>query len=600
MQLAPGTVVDEKFEIRSLIGEGGMGKVYRAFQPQLNREVALKMVFIPGEEDPESRARLGREVLAISKLHHRNIVALYAYGRWHSFPYAILELVEGETLQSRLKANRPLPCELILLLLRQLCDAMAHAHNLGVVHRDLKPANILVSQRGDEVLIKIIDFGLAKLLPTFGKQVTKLTQTGMAVGSVLYMSPEQCVGGEIDHRADIYATGAILHHCLTGNPPFTYDNSMAVMYAHINEAPNIGSLPTAQTHGRESELCRIAARCMAKDPADRYQSAAELCQDLDRIESGEKLAITLPGTSRKRKKNWNFRSPYLKPLAAAVLAAILCGTAATLFMHNLQYHEVLMDQGDWQRKVSSGNSLSRWQTFRATKQEHYMQPSAEIDALQAILKQNSSDHALDLSLQTTLCKIDLVDRQLRYGDGLSAADNLKDVLQKPVITPADRYYRDEMLKAAVDMVCTNTKSSAVRATLTNHIWSVLDAIKADTSQADRAVTLVNYLSQLNNNYSPSILSTDKILAVCPKDSHRAWRTLADSLLLLCDKYVALKDAKKAELVADKVADILQKHDEPSEDLSYRLGQSISSIKELDKSYNPVLPEPRNDRFRTPW
>jgi serine/threonine protein kinase len=279
-----GTTVDKKYEVQALLGAGGFGNVYQARQLQLERTVALKMMNETVPDDDTSRARFEREAIAVSGLKHRNIVLFYGYGTWNRAPYMVMELIRGESLDTLLRAGNPLPVELAISLVKQICEALACAHAHGVVHRDLKPSNImLVKQDSGETIIKLIDFGLAKLLPGAALQSQKLTEVGIAVGSVLYMSPEQCRGKPADERSDIYAAGCILYQCLVGTPPFNADNSVAVMYQHLHQ-PASSLFETSSAELSEyPALELLLGRAMAKNPDDRFQTVEEMLAELAAI-----------------------------------------------------------------------------------------------------------------------------------------------------------------------------------------------------------------------------------------------------------------------------------------------------------------------------
>jgi serine/threonine protein kinase len=286
-----GSTIDERYELLSEIGRGGMGAVYKAKQHPFDRIVALKM--LPGQlGDAEAHARFEREAMAISALQHKNIVLFYGYGVWCGAPYMVMEHVDGRSLQNLLQKNEPLEPKFALRIIEQIAEGLSCAHAHGLVHRDLKPSNVMIVGDEGNFVAKIIDFGLAQLMPSFGKDVQKLTEAGAAVGSVLYMSPEQCIGKETDARSDIYALGAIFHHCLTGVVPFTGDHSVSVMHQHVSEAtPRLdSSLPDS------AALQALIDHAMQKDPKDRYQSADEFLADIRQLLKGNASVLAAKKT----------------------------------------------------------------------------------------------------------------------------------------------------------------------------------------------------------------------------------------------------------------------------------------------------------------
>ncbi len=239
MPLAAGTRLDS-FEIVAPLGAGGMGEVYRARDPILKREVAIKVLPAYVAQDPERLRRFEQEAQAAAALNHPNILAVHRFGTFEGAPYMVSELLEGGTLGRQL-SHGPLPVRKAIDYGVQIASGLAAAHEKGIVHRDLKPDNIFVTKDGR---VKILDFGLAKLTeaksaPADGPTVTRQegTEPGMVLGTVGYMSPEQVRGETADHRADIFAFGAILYEMLTGKRAFRKPTSTETMTAILNEDP---------------------------------------------------------------------------------------------------------------------------------------------------------------------------------------------------------------------------------------------------------------------------------------------------------------------------------------------------------------------------
>jgi serine/threonine protein kinase len=263
MSLEAGTLIGP-YEIIALIGSGGMGDVYKARDTRLDRIVAIKTL-----HNPSALERFQREARAISSLNHPHICALYDIGP----DYLVMEFVDGKPLGGPMPASQALP------LAVQIADALAHAHSNGIVHRDLKPGNILVTRNG----VKLLDFGLAKLLKP-AKTVTDstvtaaLTEQNTILGTLLYMSPEQVEGGEITARTDIFSFGLVLYEMLTGNRAFHGKNQASVIGEILHkQPPSVSSLQPLTP----LELERVVESCLAKDPADRFQSARDLRRTLE-------------------------------------------------------------------------------------------------------------------------------------------------------------------------------------------------------------------------------------------------------------------------------------------------------------------------------
>jgi serine/threonine protein kinase len=309
MQVHTGELIDGRYEIIGTLGSGGFGAVFKARHRLLDRIVALKILNDELTAGSEAEARFEREALLISSLLHRNLVRFYGYGVWNSAPYMVMEYLQGTSLEEYLGSSA-LPLPRALDLIKQVCEGLACAHANGVVHRDLKPGNIMVIENEDgHETIKIIDFGLAKTLSRFGPSSQKLTAEGFAVGSVLYMSPEQCLGKSVDNRTDIYALGCTLHAALTGSSPFTDQHSVVVMHKQVAEAPVAldQSRPDLEF---PSGLQNILNKSMAKDPDDRYQTVEEFRHDIELIEQGRtheisaKHAVTPPADRSVSTKKW--------------------------------------------------------------------------------------------------------------------------------------------------------------------------------------------------------------------------------------------------------------------------------------------------------
>jgi len=265
------------YRILEKVAAGGMGVVYRARDEQLERDVAVK-VLPPGTlSDETARRRFRKEALALAKLSHPNIETVYEYGTQDGMDFLVLEYVPGKTLGDRLVGG-PLAEKEIVALGMQIAAALEEAHERGIVHRDLKPANIAISARGEA---KVLDFGLAKLLrPDEELTTDKLSDTGMAAGTLPYMTPEQLRGEVVDARADVYAIGAVLYEMATKCKPFGEELPSRLIDAIIHQQP---VSPRVLNRRISAELERIIVKCLEKDPESRYQSAKELRADLRRL-----------------------------------------------------------------------------------------------------------------------------------------------------------------------------------------------------------------------------------------------------------------------------------------------------------------------------
>jgi Tol biopolymer transport system component/predicted Ser/Thr protein kinase len=299
------------YRIVRLLGRGGMGDVYAAEDARLNRLVALKILSQITPDDTERLERFRREAQAIAALKHPNVVTIYSVEEVDSAPFLTMELVEGKSL-AELMMPHGMKLGQVLDLASQLADAIAAAHQHGIVHRDLKPSNVMV---GDDGRLKVLDFGIAKL-----KQKTRnggdfttyeLTAEHAVIGTASYMSPEQAEGRPVDHRADIFSFGIVLYEMATGTRPFKGESTTSILSAILKDVP----APAASLNpGVPGELDRVIRRCLAKDPAHRYQDAIDLRNDL------KDLADTLP--TERRRTSAGRRAAYAFAAIAAVAAAV--------------------------------------------------------------------------------------------------------------------------------------------------------------------------------------------------------------------------------------------------------------------------------------
>jgi serine/threonine-protein kinase len=304
--------------ISAELGGGGMGVVYKAIDIKLDRPVALK--FLPPEltRDPDAKRRFVHEAKAASALQHHNICTIHEIDETDDGRLFIsMDCYEGETLK-QIVAKGPSPVDLAINTVVQAAEGLAKAHEAGVVHRDIKSANLIMTSDG---VLKILDFGLAKLVGQ-----TKMTKTGMTVGTVCYMSPEQARGDAVDHRTDIWSLGVILYEMLTGQLPFRGSHEQAVIYQVVHEIPE----PiTALRTDAPIELERIVNKALAKDPGERYQHVAEFLIDIKSIDKAVESKAATAGHTKARPLNRK-KAVWYGSIAAVVVSLIGAGL---LFLH---------------------------------------------------------------------------------------------------------------------------------------------------------------------------------------------------------------------------------------------------------------------------
>jgi serine/threonine protein kinase len=328
--LTPGAIIDNRYEVLSLLGKGGCGCVYKVQQVVMKRPLALKTLNQASSE--YTAMRLQKEAQALSRLEHPNIVQAIDFGMIHDLPFFVMEFVDGLTLSQYLQQRSRLSVDEVVELFLPIALALSYAQGKGIVHRDLKPSNIILAHdpaRLGKFIPKLVDFGIAKI--QYGDETAaQLTRTGEIFGTPLYMSPEQCAGSGADHRSDIYSLGCVMFEALTGTPPYAGSNPLEILMRHVNaEIPTLkeASLGADFPPGVE----QIVQNMLAKSPDDRYQSCAKLVEDLLALQAGSRKieatgATTNDDGARKRRK-----LTYL----LTGLAALLLVTASVAVINHL-------------------------------------------------------------------------------------------------------------------------------------------------------------------------------------------------------------------------------------------------------------------------
>jgi tetratricopeptide (TPR) repeat protein len=279
------TVVGDRYVLIELLGKGGMSTVYKARHKMTNKIVAVKMLNLNLLTDKNNFRRFHLEAKASSALNHPNIIAAHDFGTTSDgIPYLVMDFVEGKDLNAAVKAFGTVPLDKALDFFLQCCDGLAEAHKQGIVHRDLKPGNIMIARQSGRDVIKIVDLGIAKLMPKSEVAAFTLTQTGELVGSPAYMSPEQSKGIPVDQRADIYSFGCVMYEILSGQQVFTGNNALDVLYKHLNEQP----IPIETLNPELKDVARwdqIILRCLQKEPEQRFQSMLEVKAALEALKT---------------------------------------------------------------------------------------------------------------------------------------------------------------------------------------------------------------------------------------------------------------------------------------------------------------------------
>lgn len=274
-----GKVLAGRYQVESLLGTGGMGVVYKAWQENLKRRVAIKVLRQQFLEDQTSVKRFQQEAIAASRLAHPNIVTLHDFGSTEDgYIYMVMDIINGKSLAQEMRDRRSIGVERTINIVTQVCDALDHAHRNGIVHRDLKPGNIMLVESPDGGdYVKLVDFGIAKVLESDEDQ--ELTQKGDVFGSPLYMSPEQCLGHDLDGRSDIYSLATVMYECLTGCVPHKGRNAIETIDKQIHQTPASFAEIRPDIYIPE-RLEAVVMKALAKSPAARQQTMKELAGEL--------------------------------------------------------------------------------------------------------------------------------------------------------------------------------------------------------------------------------------------------------------------------------------------------------------------------------
>ena len=317
LELLPGAIFADRYLVIEDLGKGGMGKVYKVLDREINEKVALKLIKREISADRQTIERFQNEIKITRRITHKNVCRMYHLGRENDTYYITMEFIRGENLKKIIRMTKELSLEATLNIARQICDGLVEAHRLGIVHRDLKPQNIMIDEEGD---VRIMDFGIASSIETKGA-----TLPGMMIGTPEYMSPEQIDGGEVDARSDIYSLGIIIYELLTGKTPFSGETPWSVAVKHKNDLPHD---PRELNPAIPEAMSRVILKCLEKQKEKRYQSAEELLTDLVSIEEkhtrtetrlkAKQAAKAKPSTTARRTV---FKTRSKKPAVRAIAAA---------------------------------------------------------------------------------------------------------------------------------------------------------------------------------------------------------------------------------------------------------------------------------------
>ena len=356
------------YKIVEVIGRGGMGIIYKAHDQWMDRTIAIKMLHEHLVHDPLSIQRFNQEAKAAGNIEHTNVIQAFDFGvaPVTAQPFLVMEYLEGRSLSDAIEDEGELEVERAVNIFIQACDGLAAAHAKNVLHRDLKPSNIMLIRQKDEPdFVKIVDFGIAKLLPGSGKEM-QLTQTGEVFGSPLYMSPEQFIGRNLDRRTDVYAMGCVMYEALMGKPPIVGDHVLETMYKHMNEAPKRFSEFRSDLK-IPAKVEAVVLRALEKDPAHRYQTMAELRDDLLLTKSGFKdkrpLHVRFSAHIGQIKRSFRRYDELANNVALAFLSIVIAGCLvgfALMFFRTNQ-------ETQWRNLKTEAQQYYRKEEFKKAK-----------------------------------------------------------------------------------------------------------------------------------------------------------------------------------------------------------------------------------------
>jgi serine/threonine protein kinase len=299
----------ERYRVKEQLGSGGMGKVYRVVDETIDEEIALKLIRPEIASDKKTIERFKNELKLSRSISHAYVCRMYHLGEVEGIPYITMEFIKGEDLKSIIQQEGALPCDRTIQLALQICRGLAEAHKHGVVHRDLKPGNIMIDDKG---MAKIMDFGIARSVRT-----ETITESGMMVGTLDYMSPEQAGGIKADNRADIYSLGVILFEMVTGALPFKGETPISTALKHQTEAP---PPPMEKNPSVPESLNSIILKCLEKSRENRYQTVEDLITDLEKTEKGGSVVFPIASKEKEKKIRWPYFA--VPALLLALLASV--------------------------------------------------------------------------------------------------------------------------------------------------------------------------------------------------------------------------------------------------------------------------------------
>jgi len=420
--------VSKRYQLLELVGKGGMGSVYKARDTALNKVFALKILNQQLVKDKIALKRFAQEADAASALTHANLATVYDHGvTADGSPFLVMDYFEGRTLEQELALEGYLDTNRAINIFIQIADAISDSHLKGVIHRDIKPSNIILerAENGDDY-VKIVDFGIAKILPGSEQTKENLTQTGDIFGSPAYMSPEQCQGDMEDCRSDIYSLGCVMYETVTGIKPFAEKNAVKIIIKHLNEdAVPISHLPVKYKVPGDLEL--IITNCLARKPEQRYKSAALLLKDLTHLRDGEKLEFA------RRLPTLNVKPPAKKSSRIIAALAIFSALMALFIAFAAIEHDSSKGSSYYDARNLDGKSLQYFSSGQYDKAAPLLEFGTRVysERMAADLARHDDpayrqDYALlnENYQHIGKCHLMIAKQSIKRGDLISAQANL--------------------------------------------------------------------------------------------------------------------------------------------------------------------------------
>lgn len=523
MEVRVASVILNRYRILEELGEGGFATVYKAYDQQLDRDVALKLVKSVSEST--NVERFEREAKLLSQLKHKNIISVLAFHCAEGTPpFIVMEYVSGTTLRNILNASEKIEVQTLYKLLLQLCDGLGYAHKLGLVHRDLSAANIILEEsKSNEPVIRIIDFGLSKLFAGDLEPIKTLTETGLLIGNPHYMSPEAIRGSAQDNRSDIYSLGCLLYECLTGKAMVEAENAAHLFYFHERSYPRE---PVIDKKDPLAEiLSAITLRCIQKDPDKRFQSCEEIIETLKTPQATQKLGM------------WKDLDPWDSPNSskhkgtAATQAAIttflaVAGTAALLILALTFSDQLLVFLANTSNNIGGPQFEAPFAQTLAKQKKFTLAKAMLRSSTEIYMKRGETNKALSSSLLVS--KLDLEENAPSeflkdITQTLNIADSLKDAKQKTHVITSDITPLLERgrkhLNITPQLVTVQQQAFSIllenravlkRAVLRSAFDSLINGVNAMPSsiKVDKPDLLVNEICSYLNYAKPHLDTTD--------------------------------------------------------------------------------------------